>query len=786
MKNLTWVGALMIIMTITLVMFADVLFTSKDIALSKAGTDISNQFIYWRDFGFGELKKGNLALWNPHIFSGAPFFGGFQPALLYPPNFVYLFFPLSHAINIGIALHVFLLGIFTYLWTARRRLHPLACLLSSVLVMFSGAHFMHIYAGHLPNLCTMTWLPLLLLAIDGLFEDRSRKWCFLGAFSVVMQILAGHPQYVYYTAIAVMIYSGLRLIRYEHRLPIVLGISGMYAGGIALGAVQILSGMAAAAEGIRSSGLSFKFASMFSFPPENLITLLTPRFFGDMINFPYWGRCYLWEMSLFFGVTGFSLAIYGSFCGDSKTRRFSTTMVIILLILALGAHTPLFRILYDWAPGFDKFRGTSKFIFPASLFLAMLSGIGLDYLLKYRRFTKKVSIILLIFGIVIGGVAFWINISTVASVPTGIWPEIIKTLTAADESYLPSQIYLDPGFIPQAGYFAFISLITAAGTCLLLSFFFFFLNYTEKTVYLIALLAFIEVFMFAKTTRPTFELHSQMIPALAKFYAAHPGDYRILNIMDPNSAMSLGVKDIWGYDPGVQMRYARFMAFTQGQHPDKVTQYLPFQRYHRLYNMLRCRYFIIPSKGQIFIKENMDVMPRLLLIHDWQVITARDEIFKAMDRETFDPRKMVILEKSPEPAPVKSVDQGSLLIEDSSTDHLTIKALLSQPAILLMTDVYSNDWHARSLPGSVQKNYHLMPANYTLMAIPMSAGKHYLRIEYSPLAFHIGKWISLFSVAVYLVLLSLYWRKRRETCMRSAPRGRLEGAPVETKNDKKN
>ncbi|MDO8785935.1 MAG: hypothetical protein Q7J12_06925 [Syntrophales bacterium] len=762
MENFTWAAAFMIIMAVTLVMFADVLFTSKDTVLSEAGMDISNQFIYWRDFGFGELKRGNLPLWNPHIFSGAPFFGEFQSALLYPPNFVYLLFPLPRAINIGIALHVFLLGFFMYLWTARRRLHPLACLLSSVLIMFSGAHFMHIYAGHLPDLCTMIWLPLLLLAVDGLFENRSWKWCFLGAFAVFMQILAGHPQYVYYSAVAVLIYSGLRLLKYEGRTPVVLIISGMYAGGIALGAVQILSGMAAAVEGVRSSAVSFKFAAIFSFPPENLITLLTPRFFGDMTNFPYWGRCHLWEISLFFGITGLSLAIYGTFCGDSKTRRFSATMVLILLILALGVHTPLFRILYDWIPGFNKLRGISKLIFPASLFLAMLSGIGLDSLVKYRRFTKKVSLILLFAGITLGGVALWINISTAVSVPTGIWPEVIKAVATSDESYFPSQISRDPSFISPAGYFASLSLIIAAATCLLLSFLFFFLNYTERSVYLIAILAFIEVFTFAKTARPTFEFHSQTIPALTKFYAAHPGDYRILNLLNPNSAMSMGVNDIWGYGPGVQLRHARFMAFTQGQYPEKATQYLPFRRYHRLLNMFRCRYVILPYKDRLFIKENADVMPRLLLIQDWQVITGRDEIFKAMGKETFDPRKVVILEKPPEPEPVKSADRGSLLIADSSTDHLTITAVLPQPAILLMTDTYSNGWHARSLPGSVQKKYHLMPANYTLMAVPLSAGKHYLRIEYSPLAFRIGKWISLVSVVIYLVLFTFYWRKHRE------------------------
>ena len=76
-------------------MFADVLFSDGSKILSSPHTDIASQFIYWRDFGFTELRKGKLALWNPHLFSGAPFFGGFQSALLYPLNLPYLFLPVG-------------------------------------------------------------------------------------------------------------------------------------------------------------------------------------------------------------------------------------------------------------------------------------------------------------------------------------------------------------------------------------------------------------------------------------------------------------------------------------------------------------------------------------------------------------------------------------------------------------------------------------------------------------------------------------------------------------------
>src|ERR1039458_3707009 len=103
---------------VTAVLFWDFLSPGTSFILSKAGQDMIADFIGWRQFAFDELKKGHLALWYPQLLCGAPFFGDFQSALLYPPNWLYMVSPLPFAINLGIALHVFLMGWFTYLWTS--------------------------------------------------------------------------------------------------------------------------------------------------------------------------------------------------------------------------------------------------------------------------------------------------------------------------------------------------------------------------------------------------------------------------------------------------------------------------------------------------------------------------------------------------------------------------------------------------------------------------------------------------------------------------------------------
>ena len=124
-------------------MFASIVLTGGDQVLSHSGTDLSAEFVYWRQFGFDQLRAGHLALWNPHVFSGVPFMGGFQAALFYPPDWIYLILPLRTAINCEIVLHVFLIGLFTWAWLRRYDLHPLALLLGCTVTMFGGPFFLH-------------------------------------------------------------------------------------------------------------------------------------------------------------------------------------------------------------------------------------------------------------------------------------------------------------------------------------------------------------------------------------------------------------------------------------------------------------------------------------------------------------------------------------------------------------------------------------------------------------------------------------------------------------------
>jgi len=47
----------------------------------------------------------------------------------------------------------------------------------------------------------------------------------------------------------------------------------------------------------------------------------------------------------------------------------------------------------------------------------------------------------------------------------------------------------------------------------------------------------------------------------------------------------------WGYDPGVTLRYAELMDWSEGGNPDSATNYVTFRRFHPLLSMLRVKYW---------------------------------------------------------------------------------------------------------------------------------------------------------------------------------------------------
>lgn len=733
------------------------LFSSEKV-LSDHSADLGSQFLFSRAFGFGEMAHGHLPLWNPYIYGGVPFLGDFQSALLYPLNLIFLILPLATAINWSFALHVFLLGAAMYFWGVSRALLRPAAFVAGVAAMFSGSFFLHIYAGHLSNVCAMAWVPVIFLGIDGWLNRRNLAWVFLASAGAALQIYAGHPQYVYYTALVAGIYSLAHLPGASRPWMAVIGLVAIYPLAALLAAAQLLPGLAAASESVRSGGVNYEFASMFSLPPENLLTLVTPWFYGDMQTVPYWGRCYLWEMNIFAGAGMILLACHGALRPGRYPFRLLAVLLAVLL-LALGAHTPVHRILYEILPGFSSFRGASKFIFFGSLVVALLAGMGLDRLLRRDQpISRKFCYPILGLGAIALGMGAFLQLPSSVTMIRG-WMEFV---VATRESYLNPAYYRADAAAHTAQMLTSHSLLISGALLLLFAGLLLCANRWPKAIWAFAVCAALELTIFARGTVTSFPLRDFSYEPIADFLKKTPGDYRTLNLFNPDASMMLRSENIWGYDPTVLKRYAQLLSVSQGADPATASQYLQFSKPHPILNLLRCRFAFVPkADGQIDVVPMGDPLPHFYLVSKYEAYPSSAAALHALQLSSYGLREKVLLETEPNPKPGAEMEKQEIKVLDSSTDYWRLEVMTDQPAILVMTDAYSKDWRATSLPGSTQSAYELLPANVAIRAIPLAAGHHLLKISYSPRGLYPGIFLTLATLAALLGSLSIGQIRRR-------------------------
>jgi len=67
-----------------------------DTFLSASTNDMVSEFVSWRTYLADSLPHGHLPLWNSITYGGYPFLGGFESAVLNPPNLLSLSLP-AHA-----------------------------------------------------------------------------------------------------------------------------------------------------------------------------------------------------------------------------------------------------------------------------------------------------------------------------------------------------------------------------------------------------------------------------------------------------------------------------------------------------------------------------------------------------------------------------------------------------------------------------------------------------------------------------------------------------------------
>ena len=725
----------LVLLALVLLVLGGPLFVPRGRMISDPSSDTVNREIWFRAFGFGHLRQGHLPLWNPYIFGGAPYYGSFATGLMYPPNWLEFVVPSNVAYNWYFALHLYLGGLFTHFVCRARGLSPLPSLLAGTIFMFAGPFFLHVNPGHPTVVGGIAWLPLVVLALDRFTDTGRWRWLVAGAFGVAMQIYAG-AQHFYLGGIVFGVYAALLTFattgKRRQRLRPLFAYAAIYGLALLLSAAQLFPAIEAKPESARGGGVPIEFAATFSLPPENLATLLSPHLFGAGRD--YFGRNYLWEMCLFASVTGLMLAL-GALARSDPRRRFTATMVVVSLVLALGYHSPLFKLLYYHVPGYNTFRGAAKFSAFAVLFLAILAAVGLDQLQQRDARVARRRLIVLI-----SAAGLILVASLLIRTGAGPWVDLLQRIHASGEGENRSIDLTDAAFAQLSGQRAGDQLLLAFAAAAILIALVWLHGHTRRAAYLIVALAALELLVFARRYIAMTDAMPPLPAPWQTLLAANPGDYRVILPAErwANWGMVYGFENLYGYDSSsLSARLAEFLAFSQGRDPATGNQYLTFTKFPSYFNLLRTRFVLLPDKSRPHV-ELPDPLPHALLISDYDVEPDRDAMLARLAESTFDPRKLVLLETEPAIKPQSGAERGRLAVTEVSTDELRIQVDAPANAILLVTDNYSRLWRATPLAPGPQATYDVLLANRVLRAIPLQAGKHDIRLHYEPRGVRIG------------------------------------------------
>lgn len=353
---------------------------------------------YWQ-YKAEVMRAGHLPLWNPYLFTGVPFLANIQSGVFYPPNLLMLGLEAPSAAALSYLLHLWLAAAGMYLLLRFCiGLGILGSLAGSVVFGLGG--FFAAQAGHINQVQAAAWLPLLALAFLKAYQGRSIPWLAGGALIFGLQVTAGHPQESFLTLSTLALlafYEALRSALHKGPAPeawlnqrlkrpqwFLLRFAGWsaYAGallatmaglGAGLAAVQLLPSLELAGQSVRAGGLSYPEATSFSLPPPELLRSLLPTYTDPPLN----------EYTSYVGAFALSLG----WASLLRLRQrpytlFFAGVFLVGLLLAFGGFTPIYHLLYKYAPGFDLFRVPARWLFLCTFGAAGLAGTGLDILAK--------------------------------------------------------------------------------------------------------------------------------------------------------------------------------------------------------------------------------------------------------------------------------------------------------------------------------------------------------------------------------------------------------------------
>jgi hypothetical protein len=320
---------------------------------------------------------GELPLWRPDEFGGAPFVHDIQVAMFYPPHWLLFVLPpegVGPALSWLVVAHVIVAGWCMFSYAGRQGLQTAGAMAAAVGYMFAGKWLFHLLdAGHY-ILIGLAWLPLFLLLMEAAIRRGSVVFATAAGAVFALTILSTQPQWTFYAALFAAVWTlGAAAEtaggRQPRRLAAALGrwaALGLWAALVAaaLAAVQLLPTFEAASQSSRGAGV----------PPDNLVAEYLETVHQLVGPSPV--AAHRWEHRAGLGVLWLAAAVLAPVLRGGRVRWWAAVW-LMLWGLALGGGALLQQ--QHWL-GFGTFKLHVRILVLAAFSMALLAGATTDAL----------------------------------------------------------------------------------------------------------------------------------------------------------------------------------------------------------------------------------------------------------------------------------------------------------------------------------------------------------------------------------------------------------------------
>jgi hypothetical protein len=386
-----------------------------------SGSDLLELHLPFKYILHDAYTHGQFPLWTPYLANGFPILAEGQSGPLYPVYIALAFIPPALSLNYSIIIALIIAGTGAYTFARRLpRMTVTGALASGVVFMLCS--FFIARMKHLNMIAVAAYLPWGLHCVHKYCATFNFKWFVLLSLVISLQILAGHPQMMYFCVIMYawqlmgevgFLYWFTRsaltpsLFFFSVKVTLYFAISLCIA--IGLSAIQLLPTYELTS---LSSRQDFNYAVATDFPlnPKYLATFFAPFFLGNPAAGNYRGDLHTdgiwWENVLYIGLVPIflvlvlfvfrfkrtvflythrkalhvlqkkrsDLASQHIFSPDFFWYWFYFISFLIFFLLSLGNYSFLFSVLYYNIPGMSFFRFPTRFNLFTLFSLALMVG----------------------------------------------------------------------------------------------------------------------------------------------------------------------------------------------------------------------------------------------------------------------------------------------------------------------------------------------------------------------------------------------------------------------------